>query len=238
MKTWIFAGICDKSELLLYVCRLLAAGDNKVLLVDATEKRKYPYYIGQLDKPLSVTEFAGFDVACGFNNEQELKAQFEEAGSSFESYNYVIYDMEIAEFCPHDVWETASALVWVSDYEIWTLEKGSMWLEELIANRLSGSVPLEFYKVFVRAVDEWFDDSYTDSYFDKLPVNWKESPVIIPWNELDLALKLNNEHTKRIQMKALTRLFKKNLCLLIRLLTDFDQKTISRALRSAERRKA
>lgn len=236
MKTWIFAGICDKSELLLYVCMLLRAAGQKVLLVDATEKHKYPLYIGQLDKPLSVTEFSGFDVASGFADESELREHLALVGTSIEQYDVVVFDMEQAEFCPRESWESAAALVWVSDYEIWTLEQGRDWLEDLLHGHL-GSTQQEFYKVYVRAVDDFFDEGYAEGYFGSLPVLWKEASVVIPWVETDYALKLQNDHTRKVRIRRLSRIYKKNLCLLMRLLTDMEAKTIHRALRSAERSK-
>ncbi|MBB3127899.1 hypothetical protein FHS19_002553 [Paenibacillus rhizosphaerae] len=237
MKTWIFAGICDKSELLLYVCMLLRAAGQKVLLVDATEKRKYPLYIGQLDKPLSVTEFSGFDVASGFADEFELREHLAIAGTAIEQYDVVVFDMEQPDFCPRDSWESAAALVWVSDYEIWTLERGRGWLEDLLSEHL-GSKTLEFYKVYVRAADEFFDEGYAEGYFGSLPVRWKEASVAIPWVETDYALKLRNDHTRKVRIRPLSRIYKKNLCLLMRHLTDMELKSIHRALRSAERSKA
>lgn len=237
MKTWIFAGICDKSELLLYVCKLMSSAGQKVLLVDATEKRKYPLYIGQLDKPLSVTEFSGFDVASGFSDELGLREHLALAGTLMEQYDVVVFDMEKTDFCPRNSWESAAALVWVSDYEIWTLERGREWLEELLTGHLAGN-PQEFYKVYVRAVEEWFDEGYAEGYFGNLPVRWKEAPVVIPWVETDYALKLKNEHSRKVRSRHLSRIYKRNLCLLLRFLTDMEPKTIHRALRSAERRKA
>ncbi|OZB95088.1 hypothetical protein [Paenibacillus sp. XY044] len=237
MKTWIFAGICDKSELLIYVCKLLVAAGQKVLLVDATEKRKYPLYIGQLDRPLSVTEFSGFDVASGVADEIGLQEHLASAGTSMEHYDVVVFDMEQADFCSPDTWESAAALVWVSDYEIWTLERGRDWLEELLNGHLAGQTH-EFYIAYVRAVEPFFDEGYAEGYFGNLPVLWREAPVVIPWVETDYALKLHNEHSRKVRIRPLSRIYKKNLCLLMRLLTDMEPKTIHRALRSAERRKA
>ncbi|MCJ8012537.1 hypothetical protein MUG84_12430 [Paenibacillus sp. KQZ6P-2] len=238
MNTWIFAGQCDKSETLLYISKMLVSGNHSVLLIDATEKRKYPFYIGHLDEKLLLTEFAGFDVATGFDDAHRLEAHLQSLGSSLEKYDYVIYDVELHNFCPSELWREASALVWVTDYEIWTLEQGSRWLKDAIERHFPDGKNPEMVKVVVRAVDEWFGISYLDGYFNNLPVCWKDEPVIIPWNELDMSLKLQNEHIKRVHMKPLTRRYKRNLCQLVQTLTDWNQKQINRLLRVAERRRA
>ncbi|MWV42274.1 hypothetical protein GRF59_01405 [Paenibacillus sp. HJL G12] len=238
MKTWIFAGLCDKSETLIYVCKMLASSDHSVLLVDATEKRKYPFYIGYLDEDLLLTEFAGFDVASGFEHAAALDEYLQKAGSSLEKYDYVIYDLELQDFCSSEQWRKASALVWITDYEIWTLEQGSRWLKDAVHRHFSGKQNPEMHKVIVRAVDEWFGRDYLDGYFSHLPITWKQEPIIIPWNELDMALKLRNEHIRKLHMKPLSRRYKKNLCQLVQSLTDWNQKQVNRALRNAERRRA
>ncbi len=50
--------LCDKSDTLVHICKLLASGGSSVLLVDASEKRRYPYFIGGLGEKLCITEFA------------------------------------------------------------------------------------------------------------------------------------------------------------------------------------
>lgn len=237
MNSWIFAGLCDKSDMLLYICKLLAGGGGKVLLVDATEKRKYPYFVGGLDERLGITEFSGFDVACGFEDADGLEAHLQSHGGGFENYDYVIYDLELLGFCSKEDWERASALVWATDYEVWTLEEGGRWLKQAAHRHFEQGVIPEMRKVAVRAVDEWFGDSYLDGYFADLPVRWKGETFVLPWNELDLSLKLRNEHTKKLEMKPLTRGYKKQLCNLVQNLTDRDRKQVHRALRNAERRK-
>lgn len=238
MITWIFAGMCDKSELLFYLCKMLSSSSARVLLIDATDRRKYPYYIGHLDQQLLITEFSGFDVACGFDDEVHLEAHLANSGSSLAKYDYVIYDLELPEFCSSKTWEGASARVWVTDYEIWTLEEGRRWLREAVGRYRINGFELEMYKVIVRAVDEWFDEAYLEGYFSHMPIRWKGDPVYIPWNEADCSLRLRNEHFRCVQMKPLTRGYKRKVCLLMQMLTDWDQKQINRVLRAAERRRA
>ncbi|GAB6990071.1 hypothetical protein [Paenibacillus pini] len=235
MKTWIFAGVCDKSELLLYICKLLASGGNRILLVDATKARKYSCMIGQFDKSLSLTEFSGFDVACGYSEFEQLKHEL----NPLDQYDYILYDVNIEGFIPPNLWCEASARIWVSDYELWTLEKGTEWLQDLVSRHKADGLKIsEFQRVYIRTVDEWFDEVYLDAYFDKLSMIWKGEIIHIPWNELDLAQKLRNEHSRKLMMRPLTKGYKRNLCLLVQLLSEFDHQYIRRALKSAERRRA
>jgi len=238
LNTWIFAGLCDKSDTLMHICKLLASGGSSVLLVDASEKRRYPYFIGGLGEKLCITEFAGFDVACGFGDSAGLKAYFRSHGGALEHYDYVLYDLELPDFCAKEDWLSASELVWVTDYEVWTLEEGGKWLSEAVLRYFDPGVRPEMKRIIVRAVEEWFGPSYLDGYFERLPVRWKGDPVVLPWNELDYSLKLRNEHAKRIHMKALTRTYKKRLCGIFETFTDWDRKQIQRALKNAERSQA
>ena len=54
MKRWIFSGICDKSDMLLYMCKILANGDSRVLLVDGAIDAKYQHCISVMHPQLPV----------------------------------------------------------------------------------------------------------------------------------------------------------------------------------------
>ncbi|MCI8621787.1 MAG: hypothetical protein HFJ50_09060 [Clostridia bacterium] len=65
MKTVGFIGGYDKLDLMLYVAKILALSEKKVLLIDASTMQKTRYVVPAINPTASyVTEFEGFDVAC------------------------------------------------------------------------------------------------------------------------------------------------------------------------------
>lgn len=235
MRTWIFAGVCDKSDLLLYLCKILAQDGKRVLLVDGARGRRYAHCRGRMEPDKEITEFAGFDVASGFADFSSLK---EMLGSSVEpSYDLVIADVERESFIGHEEWREAGARVWVSSFELAGLMEGEKWLLESFAD-LKELGPLEFHRVYLNAIKDLTEDAYIESFLGNVPVRWLEDPVHIPWDEYCYALKIENEHAGRLRIKPLSRSYKRALTELISRLADLEERSIRRAFRQAERRRA
>lgn len=235
MRTWIFAGICDKSDLLMYLCKILTHSGKRVLLIDAAEAGKYTHCTGRLDSRMSVTEFAGFDVACGYESYTELKHYLIEAVEP--EYDCIIIDAEKDYFLDPVDWETADAKIWVSSFEITGLIRAAGWLEELSMKINEKGLP-EFHRVYLNVVEDLTDDGYIESYMSRVQIRWMDDPIRIPWDELTFALKIENEHTGRLRIKPLSRRYKRALTELIQRLTEIGNRQIRRSFRQAERRRA
>ncbi|MEE4565594.1 hypothetical protein [Paenibacillus polymyxa] len=237
MKTWIFAGLCDKSDTLLYISSVLAASGQQVLLVDATLREQYRYSIGMLDKPLPITQFCGFDVAIGFTAWEDLHIGMLADQKAEQTYDIVILDVELPDFCPISVWKTSELRVWVSDYSHMLMHSGQNWLEHLFGQP-GFPKDLVFHKLFIQAVDCGVEEAYLWEYMDRFPALWQPEPYVLPWDEGQLALKLENEHKKQLLLKPLSRIYKRELCRCIGEWMSWEIKESRRALKRAERRRA
>jgi len=230
----MFAGMCDKSDILLYLCKLLSSANQKVLLVDGTDTHKYPRYIGQLDRPLAITEFMKFDVASGFTSQMELESHLRNDGVGLDKYDFVIYDIENVIFCSIDTWNVAAACTWNMDYSIWSFQKGSEWMNEwILHNPLL--TELLFQRIYLRTVDCLLDHIFMDSCRDRFPVQLTNEYIVIPWDEVDNALKCATGHLRKLRIKPLSRRYKRVICRLIEQLTPLDQRQIKHALLQVER---
>ncbi|MCC3381110.1 hypothetical protein ACFQ5D_12280 [Paenibacillus farraposensis] len=236
MKTWIFAGLCDKSDTMLYISSILAASGQQVLLVDATLRGQYRYSIGMLDQPLPITQFSGFDVATGFGSWADLNIGMMVDQKVELAYDIVILDVELPDFCPISVWKQAARRIWVSDYSRILMHKGRMWLEQLF-DQPDFPKDLVFDKLFLQAVDCGVEESYLWEYMNDFPAYWNGNPYVLPWDEGHLALKLENEHKQQLQLKPLSRMYKKELCRCIGEWMGWELKESQRALKRAERRR-
>lgn len=235
MKRWIFSGICDKSDMLLYMCKILANGDSRVLLVDGAIDAKYRHCISVMHPQLPVMEFAGFDVATGFGSYTSLMDYLEETKEK--KYDYIVMDVEKPQFMDKDQWDTADAHVWVSGFEVTGLRKSAVLLDELRAARTDDPLP-PFHRVYVQVIEDLADGSYIEGFMEDSRIQWLGPPVKMPWDELFFALKIKNEHAGRLGIKPLSRQYKRSLTELIRMLTEMEQRHIRRAFRQAGRRHA
>jgi hypothetical protein len=236
MKTWIFAGLCDKSDTLLYISSILAASGQQVLLVDATLRGQYRYSIGMLDKPLPITQFGGFDVAAGVSSREELLTAIVADKKTDLAYDILILDLELPDFCPISVWQEADQRVWVSDYSRMLMDNGQIWLEHLFGKN-EFPKDLVFHKLFLQAVDCGVEEPYLWEYMNRFPASWRQEPYVLPWDEGHFALKLENEHKQQLKLKPLSRMYKKELCRCVGELMGWEQKESRRALKRAERRR-
>lgn len=239
MNRWIFTGISDKRELLLYTSKLLAASGYRVLLIDATEQQKYSYSIGTIDSNLPLVEFCGFDIAIGFVTMGTLNHYLNEHEITIECYDYVLLDLERLSFTSVDIWLAANEVVWVTSFERFALERSVEGFE-----RLFKKFPvLEGIKIRTMYVDSVESDlncneSFIHTFVHKLPIIWHSNSITIPWNEMNYAIRLENEHYRTLSIRRLSRSYKRALTSLVADLTRWDRPAIKKALRVAERRQA
>ena len=69
-----FIGCYDKTDLIIYIARILVGAGKKVLVIDSTINQKAKYVVPVIKPTTSyVTDFEGIDVAVGFENYNEIK---------------------------------------------------------------------------------------------------------------------------------------------------------------------
>ncbi|CAM4381253.1 MinD/ParA family protein [Paenibacillus macerans] len=238
MKRWVFIGKSDKRDLLLYLSSALTAAGRSVLLADATEGGKYRYSIGEVQQLLPVTEFCGFDVAAGPLDMRLLhNAADGNDGKGVKDYDYELVDLEALHAASPDIFASADELVLVTSFDRYEVESTARWLRGLVNMRpeLRG---MRVRPVFTRTVDSYLSTDYILGFMDDIGIQWHEEEIIIPWNELNQAVQLENEHGRRLAMSRLSRSYKRALRRLLSGLAGFEAGAAKRALRRAERRRA
>ena len=74
MKTVGFIGAYDKTDLIVYIARILVALGKKVLVIDATTLQKAKYIVPAISPAKSyITDFEGIDIAVGLYNFTSIK---------------------------------------------------------------------------------------------------------------------------------------------------------------------
>ena len=81
MKKIGFIGAYDKTDLMLYVAKILATLKKKVLIVDNTITQKSRYIVPTMNPVVKyITDFEDIDIAVGFTDEEDIKKYL---GASF-----------------------------------------------------------------------------------------------------------------------------------------------------------
>ena len=93
-----FLGATDKTDLIIYVAKVLELMDKNVLVIDTTIMQKTKYVVPSISPTRSyVTDFDNVDYAVGFESEQDLTRYLGlKDGEGLEKLNYdfVLIDLD------------------------------------------------------------------------------------------------------------------------------------------------
>ncbi|WMT42915.1 hypothetical protein RE628_11875 [Paenibacillus sp. D2_2] len=236
MKRWLFAGVSDKRELILYICKLLTASGQRVLLVDRTAESKYQYLTRNREAALPLIEFCGFDITSGKLITTEEGTGLPEATRiRDESYDYVLYDYELDQPEERGLCSQMDQFIWVTTYDHYEVERSADWFRQLLRSdpELAG---VRVHPVLIRTVESYLTADYMISLADDLPIEWNTEVACIPWNELNAAIHYENGHEHMLHIHRITSSYRRALISLIIQLTGWTRNETKRAMRSAKRR--
>lgn len=236
MKRWLFAGVSDKRELILYICKLLTAAGQRVLLVDRTVESKYQYLARNREGALPLIEFCGFDITNG-----ELEASEEGTGLpevihiNAESYDYLLYDYELDQPETEGFCSQMDQIIWVTTFDHYEVERSADWFRQWFRSdpKLAGVL---VHPVLIRTVESYLTANYMMSLTEDLPIEWNTDVACIPWNELNTAIHYENGHEHMLHIHRITRSYRRALISLTVQLTGWTRREAKRAMRSARRR--
>ncbi|MCI8273223.1 MAG: hypothetical protein HFJ55_03970 [Clostridia bacterium] len=212
MKKIGFIGAYDKTDLLLYIAKILTRKGIRVIVADATITQKSRYSVPTITPSESyITEFEGVDVAVGFNSIEKLKQYKGVEDESRMNYDYMLVDTDSYAGVVNYNIQTAEKIYFVSSFDAYSLKRGIEILKKIEA-------PLNMTKIFYsrRLAKE-------DEYFDYLAlgakVTWNEERLYFPLENGDQSVIMENERLEKIKLKGLSSEYKENL---IYLVTDIE----------------
>ena len=95
MKKIGFIGAFEKTDLILYVARILVELRKKVLIIDSTILGRARYTVPSISpSKCYVTEFEGMDVAIGFNKIENIEDYL---GTAQLQYDIILIDIDTHE---------------------------------------------------------------------------------------------------------------------------------------------
>ena len=90
MKAVGFIGAYDKTDLIIYVAKILTAINKKVLIIDATILQKAKYIVPKmLPARTYITTYEDIDIAVGFYNYNEIKEYLGISEDTALEYDYI-----------------------------------------------------------------------------------------------------------------------------------------------------
>lgn len=214
MNRIVVIGACDKSDLLIYISKILTACGYRVLLIDATSNQMYQYAVSHISN-MKLSEHDGFDIASGVMEEDQ-----------YEIYDYVIIDIDDpAQMLNYKEFQSC---ILVTNYEKRTIVQNQLLIDQFV--RTQNNETIEMHKVIYH-VDCHMDEVYIDSTLEAFPITWLDQAIIIHHDEYDYAVKLSNQYKSRVNLKGLSRSYKRMLIELLVRVSNLQAKPLRKALK-------
>ncbi len=203
-----FIGAFDKTDLILYVSRILVEMDKKVLVIDSTVNQKAKYVVPTISPTVSyVTDFEGIDVAVGFTDYNGIKRYLGMPESAALNYDYVLLDMDNPELLENfDLYGTTKKY-FVTSADLFSLKKG---LEILSGIRQ----PVELTKIYFSNTMSQEEDDYLNFLSLGYKIKWNDEKIYFPLQTSDQDIIIENQRLSKIKVRDLSSEYKETLMFL------------------------
>ena len=230
MKKIGFIGAYDKTDLILYVAKILTTLKHKVLIIDSTINQKARYIVPVINPAVKyVTEFEEIDIAVGFENLSDIKKYLGLSEQQDMEYDIVLIDTDdYIGFEAYNLQE-ANKNYFVTSFDNYSLKKG---LEVLAGLK----EPISLTKVYFSKEMLKEEDDYLNFLSLGYKVIWNEYRLYFPIENGDLTVIYENQRVAKIKFKKLSVQYKDGLAYLAEeILGNVSESNIRRAIKAIER---
>lgn len=228
MKHLLFIGAVDKSDFVMYLCKMLAAAGHKVLLNDGTRNHWSQYYLSSRGSDLM--EFEGFDVYRNNKTYSELVTGLA-AG-----YDLIVTDTDQECHVTFRDFQLADKRYLVTTYERSVLDLNKQILQSVYSTA-EKTKQVELERIILAAVEsESIDEQYVNMLFEEYLIIWPDDSIQLPLDEVDHTIKIENQHNNRLLLKGLSRRYRSALQGICQEVTESDLRTTKTIWKRAQRR--
>lgn len=230
MKKIGFIGAYDKTDLILYIAKILTTLNKKVLVIDATINQKARYVVPVINPTtMYVTEYEEIDIAVGFTNIEDIKKYLGLSEGQDLEYDIVLVDTDNKKGLYQFNLEEAQKNYFVTSFDVYSLKKGIEILSEL-KNTINLTKVL-FSKEMLKE-----EDDYLNFLSLGYKIIWNEYRVYFPIENGDLSVIYENQRVAKIKFKKLSVQYKDGLAYLAEeILGDVSESNVRRAIKFIER---
>ena len=230
MKKIGFIGAYDKTDLIIYVAKILTVLKYKVLVIDSTINQKARYIVPAINPAVKyVTEFEAIDIAVGFENIADIKMYLGLAEEQEMEYDIVLVDTDNYKGFEEFELKEASKNYFVTSFDNYSLKKGLEVLAGL-------DEPISLTKVYFSKEMLKEEDDYLNFLSLGYKVIWNEYRLYFPIENGDLTVIYENQRVAKIKLKKLSVQYKDGLAYLAEeILGNVSESNVRRAIKAIER---
>lgn len=174
MKKVGFIGAADKTDLIVYVAKVLELIGEKVLVVDTTIMQKTKYVVPSISPTKTyITDFDNVDYAVGFESTEDLARYLGVNNIDGIDYDYMLIDIDQEQMVENFEIEASGKNFFVTTFDIYSLKRGIDILKGL-------SINLNLSKILMNYNMKKEDEEYLDYLSVDTKVIWDEFSIYVP----------------------------------------------------------
>lgn len=205
MKTIGFIGAYDKTDLIIYIARILTAMNKRVLVIDTTFLQKAKYIVPAISPAKTyITTYEDIDIAVGFYDYYSIKGYLGISEQANLDYDYIFIDIDSYECLESFNIQMADKNYFVTGLDVYTLRRGLEILSGLQER-------LDLTKVLFAKNLSYDEEEYFNFLSLGAKVNWSEETIYFPFEQGDAGVIIQNQMVQKIKFKKLTELYKGSL---------------------------
>ncbi len=230
MKKIGFIGAYDKTDMILYVAKILTMLEQKVLIMDSTINQKARYIIPAISPAMKyVTDFEDIDIAVGFLSINDMKNYLGLGEEQELEYDFILIDTDNEKGFNNFSLSNAQKNYFVTSFDNYSLKKGLEILSGM--QEVMSLTKVLFSKDMIKE-----EDDYLNFLSLGHKVIWNEYRIYFPIENGDLSVIYENQRLAKIKFKKLSVQYKDGLvCIAQEILTDVSEANIRKIIKNIEK---
>lgn len=228
MKKFVFIGSYDKTDMLIYVAKILTLMGKKVLLVDTTLLKKSRYIVPtMLQEKQYITTYENIDVAIGFENFDAI-TKYQAKLGNVEKYDFALIDIDRAIAYQKFGITKDDRHFFVTSFDVFTLKRGVQVLAYI--NKEAKVTKIYYTKSMLSEEDEYLNYLAKD-----YKIKWDMQDIIFfPFETADLNAIYINQKAGRVQMVGLSSAYVDSILYIVESITGESSTKVRNAYKMLE----
>lgn len=222
MEKIAFIGGYDKTDMLLYIAKILTVLKNRVLIIDSTILQKSRYIVPVMAPTQKyITTYEDIDVAVGFKGFDDIKTYL---GVQELEYEYVLLDIDSSVY--YELYQVGpnDKHFFVTSFDLYNLRKGLSVFTKL-------KTQVNITKVLFTKDMLQEEDDYLNFLSKNLKVVWNSDIVFFPFETSDLNAIYTNQRQVKIGFTGLSSSYMDSIMFLAEEISGKSQGEIKKAVK-------
>ena len=187
MKKIGFIGAADKTDLIVYIAKVLNDIGKRVIVVDATITQKTKYVVPSINPTKTyITDFDNVDYAVGFRNKEDIARYLglkENEKIDNLNYDYMLIDIDDEKSIEDFEIEETGKNYFVTRFDIYSLRRGLEILNNIPLN-------MSLSKILMNYNIKKEDEEY---------LNYLSLDTRVVWNDFSIYIPIMDDNEKQIE---------------------------------------